>query len=386
MYMKYNCNLYGIKGSASMEFMQKADEMRKNGEQVLSLAGGEPDFNTPHKICEAAAEALKLGDTHYAVGKGILPLRVKIAEKMRKENGIECTEEEVILTPGGKFGIYMAIFTLINPGDEVIVFTPSWVSYIPMIEACGGCAVPIELDYHNNYMLEEAEIKKRITDKTKAIIINYPNNPTGRILSWEEAEILVRIVEKYNLFIISDEVYEKIVFDNRTSISIGSFSSIRDKVITVNGFSKAFAMTGWRLGYTVAAREITEMMYKLYVHTITGTSPFIQRAALKAFECEAEVQNMVMEYERRRNFFVKELNKIEGITCRMPEGAFYAWVRFDTDKSSEEVAAMLLAQTGIVGVPGSSYGEENETCMRFSFACTMEVLEEAVRKMKRIQF
>ena len=377
-----NKEICNLKGSASIEFMQKAEQMKQKGEFVLSLAGGEPDFDTPLQICEAAFESIRNGETHYAVGKGILPLRKKIAEKLKKDNDISCNPDDIILTPGGKFGIYLAIQALINQGDEVIILSPSWVSYAPIVSACGGMPVSVELDYDDYYALHEEQIIANITDKTKAIIINYPNNPTGRILSELEAELLVNIVQKYDLYIISDEIYEKIVFDSKKNISIASYESIKHKVITINGFSKAYAMTGWRLGYTVAVKEITDVMYKLYIHTVTGISPFIQKAALRALDCEDEVQQMVDEYERRRNYFVQELNKINGISCRMPEGAFYTWMKFECDKSSEEMAELLLEKTGIVGVPGTSYGEKKVSCVRFSFATKMEVLEKAIDVIK----
>lgn len=305
-----NHNLLKLKGSASMEFMQKAEAMKKVNPDTLSLAGGEPDFDTPTKVCQAAKEALDKGYTHYAVGKGILPLRKRIAKKLQQENGIVCCEDDIIVTPGGKYGIYLAVNAVINPGDEVIIFTPCWVSYAPIVEACGGKAVTVTLDYEKNYVLEKEAILEKITENTKAIIINYPNNPTGKILSTAEAEMLSEIVKEYGVYIISDEIYEKITFDGMKNVSIGSMPEIRDKVITINGFSKAFAMTGWRLGYTVAVKELTDVMYKLYVHTITGTSTFIQMAATEAFDCEEDVRFMLKEYERRRNYFVNALSQL----------------------------------------------------------------------------
>lgn len=378
-----NQNLMKLEKSASIEFMQKAEEIKSSGKTVLSLAGGEPDFDTPKKICDAAVGAIYSGDTHYAVGKGLYPLRKKISTKMWEDNKVLCTPDDIIITPGGKFGIYMAVNAVINQGDEVIVFNPAWVSYGPIIKACGGNPVYIQLDYKKNYVLEEEKIIANITEKTKAIILNYPNNPTGKLLSKEEADVLEGIVKKYDLYVISDEIYEKIVYDGRKNVSLASYDSIRDRVITINGFSKAYAMTGWRLGYTVATKELTDVMYKLYTHTITGTSPFIQRGAIKAFDCVDDVEMMSKEYETRRNYFVTELNKIEGITCRMPEGAFYAWVKFDTDKTADEIANEILEQTGVIGVPGNSYGEYDETCIRFSFACKMEELKKAIEMLKR---
>lgn len=378
----YNKFISQLEGSSSVELMLKAEQMRKAGKKVISLAGGEPDFDTPRRIVSKAIESLNNGETHYAVGKGILPLREKIAEKLQKENGILCTSENIIVTPGGKYGVYLAVASLLNVGDEAIVFTPAWVSYCPIIRACGGVPVVSHLQYEDNYKIKEENVIPYITPKTKALIINYPNNPTGKILSEEEAELLRDIAEKYNLYIVSDEIYEKVVFDGKKNISIGSYRSIADKVITVNGFSKCAAMTGWRIGYTAASKEVTDVMYNLYVHTITGISPFVQRASLEVFQCAQEIEEMRTIYESRRNYFTDALNELNGVECRRPEGAFYAWVRFNNMKDSKEACRNLLDQHGIIGVDGQSYGETEYPCVRFSFASNMEVLKEAIGQLK----
>lgn len=380
--MVFNRNISNLDSSASIELMQTAERLKADGRDVINLAGGEPDFVTPAKICEAAENAIRAGATHYAVGKGLQVLRKKIAEKLYHENNIGCDADSIIVTPGGKFGIYMAVSALVNQGDEVIILNPAWVSYGPIVEACGGVPVYIELDYKDNYKIDNTQIRKRITSKTKAIIINYPNNPTGKILSSDEAEQIVEIVKETGVFVIADEIYEKIVFDNKKSISLASYEEIAEKIITINGFSKCAAMTGWRLGYTVADQGITDIMYKLYIHTITGTSPFIQMAALEAFNCKREIESMRQTYETRRNYFITELNKIEGISCREPEGTFYAWVYFDTTKGSNEVAQQLLLQLGIVGVPGHAYGAKNSCCIRFSFACADDILKETISRIR----
>lgn len=374
-----------LAGSASIELMQKAQTLKEAGKDIISLAGGEPDFDTPSKITETAIQALKDGDTHYAVGKGILGLREQIARKAREENQIPCTADDVIVTPGGKFGIYLSVASLINIGDEVIVFSPYWVSYCPIVKACGGVPVICKLDYHEQYQITEEKLLPLITERTKAMIINYPNNPTGRILSFEEAEVLRTVAQKYDLFIISDEIYEKIVFDGKKNISIASYEGMQDRVITVNGFSKSVAMTGWRLGYTIACPEITKVMYKLYVHTITGTSPFVQKAAIQAFFCDDQIEEMRQIYEQRRNYFIDSLNAIEGIECRMPEGAFYAWVHFEKEVSAKAACEHLLEKYGILGVDGSSYGEENRACVRFSFASSMATLEQTIERLKNYE-
>ncbi len=380
----YNKYISSLEGSASVELMLKAEQMRKNGKEVISLAGGEPDFDTPQRIVSKAIQALNQGETHYAVGQGIVSLRKHIAEKLRQENAIMCNAEEIIVTPGGKYGIYLAIASLMNAGEEAIVFTPSWVSYCPIIRACGGNPVISPLQYDDNYKIKEENIVPYITEKTKVIIINYPNNPTGRVLSIEEAELLRNIVKKYNLYIISDEIYEKIVYDGKRNVSLASYCDISDRVITINGFSKCAAMTGWRIGYTVACTDITKIMYKLYVHTITGLSPFIQKAAIEVFYCKDEIEQMRKTYEYRRDYFVDELNKIDGVECKKPEGAFYAWVRFKNEQNSKKVCEDLLEKYGIIGVNGQAYGEEVYPCVRFSFASDMEILKRVIKKMRDI--
>lgn len=377
----FNKNIEKLSGSASIELMERAEKLKKQGKDIISLAGGEPDFDTPSLITDTAVCALQEGDTHYAVGAGLLELREKIAEKLRKDNDIPCNAENIIVTPGGKFGIYLAVASLLNVGDEVLVLSPCWVSYGPIVRACGGIPVFCELDYREHYRITEEKILSCITEKTRMIIINYPNNPTGRVLSKEEAEILCKVVEKYKLFVISDEIYEKIVFDGKKNISLASYRQISDRVITINGFSKSVAMTGWRLGYTAAAREVTAVMYKLYIHTITGTSPFIQKAAIQAFSCEKEIEEMRRRYEARRNYFVREINKIEGMECTLPEGAFYAWVHFKKEDTSKKVCEQLLDRVGIIGVDGCSYGEKRQACVRFSFACSQETLEKAIARL-----
>ena len=230
----YNKFISGLEGSSSVELMLKAEKMRKEGKEVISLAGGEPDFDTPDRIINKAIQSLNQGETHYAVGQGIFSLRERIAEKLRNENNIMCTPENVIVTPGGKYGIYMAIASLMNVGDEAIVFAPSWVSYCPIIRACGGKPIISHLQYDDNYKIKEENIIPYITEKTKVIVVNYPNNPTGRVLSKEEAELLRDVTEKYNLHIVSDEIYEKIIYDGKKNISLASYSNIADRVVTVN--------------------------------------------------------------------------------------------------------------------------------------------------------
>lgn len=379
-----NKNLENVKSSASITMMQKAAELKAQGVPVIDLAGGEPDFDTPLLIRNTAIEALRNGHTHYAVGKGIKELRQSIAEKMARENSVTCDAEQVIVTPGGKYGIYMVVATLINPGDEVIILAPYWVSYEPIVRLCGGIPVIVELDYANQYRIEKDLLKKAVSDKTKLLIINYPNNPTGKILHQNEAESLKELILETGIYVISDEIYEKIVYDGKKNISLASIEAIKSHVITVNGFSKCAAMTGWRIGYTVAEEAIINAMYKLFVHTITGVSTFIQEAAVKVFLCEKEMEEMRLTYQKRRDYMVQELKKIQKFRCELPEGAFYLWIHIETEKNAQEACEELLERTGIIMVPGDGYGENKEVYVRCCIAVEQEQLQLAVEHLKKV--
>lgn len=383
--MEMNKYLQEIEPSVSAELMQKAKDMKAAGEDIIGLAGGEPDFDTPDKIRFAGIQSICKGDTHYQVGPGLPELREKITEKLRNKNGIDCTPEHIVVTPGGKYAIYLAVRALINVGEEVIILDPSWVSYEPIVKSAGGHPVHVCLDYESGYKIDAEKLEAAVSDRTKLLIINYPNNPTGCILSREEAEILIDFVKRHKIYIISDEIYEQIIYDDKKMISLGSFHEIGKYVITVNGFSKAYAMTGWRLGYLAAQEDVIKMMKVLYSHTMTGVCSFIQKAALMAFECEEEVKYMRKIYENRRNFFITELNQITGVSARMPEGAFYAWVKFEKENmSSYQLADFLLKEAKVVGVPGEAYGKGAKNCIRFSFATSENELKEAVQRIKKV--
>ena len=378
-----NSVIANLKGSASMELMQMANRLKAEGKDIINLAGGEPDFSTPQRISEALFQSIRNGDTHYAVGTGISELKERIARKIFDDNRITANPDQVIVTPGSKYAIYLSIATLINPGDEVVVLNPSWVSYAPMIEACRGKAVSVELSADNNFAITEECLIPALSEKTKAIIINFPNNPTGKVLSEADSLVLQKILDKYDLYIISDEIYEKIIYDAFLHIAPGSWNDYSDRVITVNGFSKSYAMTGWRIGYLVASKKITEAMSKLFAHTITGIPPFVQKAACIAFDCEKEVEEMVAEYQSRRNYFVSNLNEVPFFSCNYPEGSFYAWVKVDSEYDSFAFSKILLEKTGIVGVPGQAYGATEHPFIRFSFANSRDALEESIGRLKQ---
>lgn len=273
----------------------------------------------------------------------------------------------------------MAVRACINPGDEVLIPTPSWVSYTEIVRAASGIPIEVPLNSDDGYAITQSVLKQYITEKTRMIIICSPNNPTGRMLNRREISELIEVVQERDITILSDEVYEKIAYIDEV-LSPASFEELKDKTITVNGFSKAYAMTGWRLGYLAGSMKYIDVANKLYTHTITGTSPFTQEAAIVALDCEDDVLLMRKEYQERRDYFVSELNDIPGVHVTMPEGAFYAWCKFDTET---EIAPLLLEHANVIGVPGGAYGKGYEQYIRFSFANSRNDLINSIMNIKK---
>ena len=381
--MQYNKLIESLQPSRSIVFMGKAKQLQAKDKSVISLAGGEPDFDTPKAICEELNRQIAAGYTHYTVGPGLPELRAKIAQKLNTENGCNYSPDGVIVTPGGKFAIYLAVRSMINPGDEVMYLEPGWVSYPSIIEASGGVVVPVRLRWDADFAITRAALEEKYSPKVKMLIINYPNNPTGRNLSREEAEEIRSFMLAHpDVLLLSDEIYERIVFAGCENISMASYPDICDRVITINGFSKSVAMTGWRAGYLAADVKLQKVMYNLFQHTMTCVSGFIQKACVTALDCNAEIEEMRLRYEQRRDMFITALNAIDGVSCCMPQGAFYAWVRFDVPgMDSEAVCAYILEKAKVVGVPGVAYGTD-ECCVRFSFAASDEDLAEAARRIR----
>lgn len=385
MSLSFNNAIENLKPSESIKYIEKAKIMKMQGIDVIGLGGGDPDFPTPKKICDAAYAGMTIKrNTHYTLGRGIPALRDRIAEKLNTENNIICTEENIIVTPGGKIAIYNSIRAMLNEGDEVLCPEPCWVSYAPIVYSSGGIPVSVELSYDNNYKLSADLLEAVTTERTKMVIINYPCNPTGKILHEDEALELVKYLKAHkDIVILSDEVYEKIVYDGNKHISIGSYSEIADRVITINGFSKCAAMTGWRLGYVAAPKEILKRINSLWEHLMTCTSGFLQDGGLVALDCTEEIEEMRKCYELRRNAFVDELNTIPNVSCKYPEGAFYAWAKFNIDgMNSYDICNFLIDEARVVGVPGDAYGLGGDKCLRFSFANSMEDLMEAAKRIK----
>lgn len=373
-----------MKPSASVQLMAKAKKMKSEDPSILDFAGGEPDFATPERITNATIASLRSGNTHYIVGPGIPALRQAIQKKLQQENGIICDAEHILVTPGGKNAIYLTLQALLNPGDEVMILNPAWVTYEPAVLAAHGEPVAVQLEYQNNYRITDTLLEAACSEKTKLLIINYPNNPTGRILHKDEADVIESFLLRHpDVYLLSDEIYESIVFDGLKSVSLGARASICDRVITVNGFSKSVAMTGWRMGYLAASEEVYKAIYKIYQHSLTCMNSFLQEGAVEAFSCQQEIEAMRQVYEQRRDMLVAMLNQIRGVEFIAPEGAFYAWVRFDVNgMTSSQMSEYLLNEAKIVAVPGVAYGENDICCLRFSFATATEDLRTAAIRMK----
>ena len=309
-------------------------------------------------------------------------LRRAIQKKLYRENQVFTSEENIIVTYGSKMAVYLAVRSCVSKGDEVIILEPSWVSYAEIVRASGAIPVGLMLDDSDNYKLTYEKLIAHSSDKTRMLIVCTPNNPTGKILDLSEIKAIERFANEKDVVVLSDEVYDRIVYSEKKVISPASVEGLKDRTITVNGFSKTFAMTGWRLGYLAAPSDLVAIINKLHIHTHTGTSPFIQEAATVAFQCEKEVEEMRQQYEKRRNVFLSKLNEVPHLKVIVPEGAFYAWVRFDIpNMDSMQFAYWLLNEAHVLGIPGRAYGEACDNFIRFSFASSLEDLKEAANRI-----
>ena len=511
MNYRFNREIAALQPSASIALMDKARAMKAQGMDVISLAGGEPDFDTPEVAAQAGIRGILRGKTHYTAGRGIPTLRERLAKKLRDENGICCGASSVLVTPGAKAAIYCAVRTLVNPGDEVMILDPSWVSYESIVQAASATAVHVPLSFADGYTISREVLESCVSEKSRILIINTPNNPTGRVITEKEAKVIADFAMQYDLMVIADEIYEKILFDGSKHISLASNPEIAERVVTVNGLSKCAAMTGWRLGYLTAAQEVVDQIYLFYQHVFTCVPEFAQEAAVRevlescvseksriliintpnnptgrvitekeakviadfamqydlmviadeiyekilfdgskhislasnpeiaervvtvnglskcaamtgwrlgyltaaqevvdqiylfyqhVFTCVPEfaqeaavaaldateaVEAMRVSYQQRRDSFIADLQALPGFSCIVPEGAFYAWARVDYHgMDADAVAKFLLEEAHVVTVPGGAYGENSKNCIRMCFAADSAELKEAVKRMAAV--
>jgi aspartate aminotransferase len=378
--------------SQTLAMAQKSRELKAKGLDIISLSLGEPDFNTPDYIKEAAKKAIDENYTKYPPVPGYNDLRDAISRKFKEENGINYTSDQIIVSAGGKHSLINVILSIVNPGDEVIILAPYWVSYYDQIILAGGKPVVVEALLENDFKIKPGQLESAITGKTRLIIFNSPSNPTGMVYTGEEMEKIARIVEKYEgLFIISDEIYEHIIFEGR-HVSMASFDFIYDRVITVNGVSKGYAMTGWRIGYIGAPLWLAKACNKLQGQFTSGVCSIAQRAALAAIEGKGDSRQVMKEaFLRRRDLICGLLKEVKGLKIRIPQGAFYVMpdISYYLGRShgnvkinnSDDLALFLLDKAQVAVVGGDAFGAPN--CIRISYANSDELLVEAVKRIKK---
>ncbi|SOB99434.1 aminotransferase [Ureibacillus xyleni] len=353
-------------------------------EGVISLGVGEPDFVTPWHVRESAISSLEQGYTSYTPNAGLLELREEIAYYMKSQFDVEYSpKEEIIVTVGASSAIDIAMRTILDPGDEVIVVEPCFVAYVPMVELAGGVAVQVQALKENDFKILPDQLEAVISEKTKAIMLCSPNNPTGTMLSKHELEDIAHLAKKYDLLIVADEIYAELAYDEEYT-SMAAIEGMKERTILVSGFSKGFAMTGWRLGFVCSTPEISNAMLKVHQYALMCASTMAQYAAIEALKNgRPEVDEMVKSYRRRRNYIVQSFNEI-GLECHNPGGAFYAFPSIkSTGLNSQEFAEQLLLKEGVAVVPGDVFGESGEGHIRCSYATSLEQLQEAVKRIKR---
>ncbi len=377
--------------SQTIAMAKKAKDLAAQGFNVINLSLGEPDFGTPQFIKDAAKIALDEGYTHYSPISGYPELRAALAKKLREENNLPWKAENVVVSTGAKQSIANVVLCLINPGDEVVVLSPYWVSYLELVKLAEGNPVMVAGTIDNDFKPTAAEIEKAITPKTKLLMFSSPCNPTGSVFNKAEFDAIVALLEKHpNIYVIADEIYEYINYEGK-HLSIGSYPSIADRVITVNGFSKGFAMTGWRLGYIGAAKWIADACDKMQGQFTSGTNSIAQRAALAAIEgSRADCEMMLTAFRKRRDLVLSLVKDIPGIKANIPAGAFYLFpdVTSFFGKSyngtvinnSSDMSMYLLAEALVSTVPGDAFGDND--CIRFSFAASEADLAEAMARIK----
>ncbi len=379
--MKIAKRMQTIEPSGTIAMAEKAREMQRAGRKILNLDVGEPDFDTPDHVKQAAIDAIKGGFTHYTSSKGTIELRQAIADDLATRNIKADPEKELIVTPGGKHALYCACMATLDPEDEVLILAPTWPTHFQCAEVAG--ARTIEVPCGPSYELDVEALKSGITRKSKMILVGSPNNPTGGVMGEDDIKAIVDLAVDHDLLVMSDEIYDRIVFDGFRIRSPASFDSVRERCIILNGFSKAYAMTGWRIGYAFAGEEIVEAMVRIQQSTTTCPASFVQKAGVAALRGPQDsIQMMVQEYDRRRRFIVEKLNKVKGVSCNMPKGAFYVFPNIKSlGISSLEFCSRLLEE-GVSTTPGSVFGESGEGYVRMSYATSLETIGEAVKKIK----
>ncbi|MBO7434377.1 pyridoxal phosphate-dependent aminotransferase [bacterium] len=382
--MKLSSRIRSVKPSATLSINNKANELKAQGYQVISMAVGEPDFPTPEHICRACIDALKAGKTKYAATNGILPLREVIAKKFQRENHLNYLPQQIVVNTGAKHSVYCVFQILLDPGDEVIIPAPYWVSYPEIVTLAGGVPVFVQTKEEDRFLMKPEQLEEAITDKTRALIINTPTNPTGQAYSEEEIRALGAVLRKHpDVAVVSDEIYEHLVYDGFKHVSFAAaLPDLYDRVFTVNGYAKTYSMTGWRLGYVACpSLEASDAIKRLQDQSTSGMTTFAQYGGVVALRDDQDcVRRMLESFDERRKYIVSALNELPGVECPNPRGTFYVFPNISGwGLSSQEAAMRLLEDAYVATVPGSAFGGEGH--LRLSFATSMDVIEEAVKRI-----
>ncbi|MBX3072174.1 MAG: pyridoxal phosphate-dependent aminotransferase [Thermomicrobiales bacterium] len=369
--------------SPTLAVSDKARALKAQGIDVIDLGGGDPDFITPQHVRDAATAAMNAGDTHYVASNGTPALKKGIAAKLKADNGLDYDPSEIIVTPGGKQSLFAAMMATVEVGVEIMLLEPAWVSYQSMVELAGGTVAHVGLDPDDNFRVTRERLEAGWSPAVRGIVINSPNNPTGRVLDDAELKALCDFATERDLLIYTDEMYEKIIYDGRKHVSIASLPGMWERTLTFNGMSKAYAMTGWRLGYVAGPRGLIDEIAKVQSHSVTHATSFVQAGGVAALNGPQEfIGEMVEAWDRRRRMVADGLNQVQGISCATPEGAFYAFPDARaTGQSSMELADRLLQEAHVAVTPGVAFGDAGEGHLRLSVATSESILEAGVQRI-----
>jgi len=377
-----------LQGQKMFQIMASSKELEKKGIEVIHLEIGDPDFDSPPNVIEAACKALQNGNTHYTISAGMEQFREAAANMTNRSRGFTPNINQILVTPGGNIQIYLAIACAVNPGEEVIISDPCFVSYASIIELCGARAVRVSLHEKNEFKLDPNDLRKAVTRDTRMIIINSPHNPTGALINEKDMKEIYQIAEDADVYLLSDEVYGRMVYEDAQNkfFSPSAYDQCLERTLIVHSFSKSYAMTGWRIGAITGPEEIIKRM-TLLLETITScVSPFIQIAAIEAMTgSQKYVESMILAYRRRRDMIVDGLNQIKGVSCLKPGGAFYVFPNISaTGLSSEEFSSLILHKAGVATCPGNYFGKAGEGYVRFCFANSEENILKAIDRIKKV--
>ncbi|MGM0437038.1 MAG: pyridoxal phosphate-dependent aminotransferase [Bacillota bacterium] len=390
--MKLSERSQKVNASMTLALSAKAGQMKADGYDVVSFGAGEPDFNTPEHIAEAGKEAIDKGFTNYTPAAGTKDLKKAVQKKFKEDNNLDYDLDQIIVSNGAKHSLFNTFQTILNPGDEVIIAQPYWVSYPETVKLGGGVPVYVEAKEENDFKMKISDIEKAVTEKTKAIILNSPNNPTGCVYNREELQAIADLAVKEDFFVVSDEIYEELIYGDNEHISIASLGEeIKERTIVINGMSKAYAMTGWRIGFAAGPKEIVEIMSNIQSHATSNPNSIAQYASKVGLNGSKEVtKKMVKAFKERRNYMVEKINEISNVSCKKPEGAFYVMMNIEKlmgkkyeDKEIEgsmSFADILLEESKVAVIPGKAFG--NDKFVRLSYATSLEDIKRGLERIK----